>query len=246
MTAMPSKSGVAIGNKMSRASTARVAASQTAACGWNRIHRELMDFTDKVEQLVVDAKVNGLTVSAPYINRGAYRFVAIDRVTLQYGLGAVKGTGKGAIDNLVAARASGGAFKDLLDFVKRVDRHVVNRRAIEAFIKAGAFDTIESNRHALLQSLPNAIELAEKADRDKQQVSLFGEAGADSGTELALANVPPWNDRDKLTNEKQALGFYFSGHPFTSYEKEVRQIVKTALKDIAPNTMVLLAGILHE
>ncbi|MBL8519903.1 MAG: DNA polymerase III subunit alpha [Betaproteobacteria bacterium] len=206
----------------------------------------VMDFTDKVEQLVEDAKANGLVVSAPDINRGAYRFVAMDRTTLQYGLGAVKGTGRGAIENIVAARAAGGPFKDLLDFVKRVDRHVVNKRAMEAFIKAGAFDALEPNRHALLLSLPSALELADKADRDKQQVSLFGDAGADSGAELALANVTPWGERDKLMHEKQALGFYFSGHPFTSYEKEVRQIVKTALKDIAPNTMVLLAGILHE
>ncbi len=206
----------------------------------------VMDFTDKVEQLVGDAKANGLAITAPDINRGTYRFIAVDRSTIQYGLGAIKGTGRGAIDNLVAARASGGPFKDLLDFVKRVDRHVVNRRAIEAFIKAGAFDGLEPNRHALLLSLPNAVELAEKADRDRQQVSLFGEAGADGGSELALVSAPPWSDRDRLTNEKQALGFYFSGHPFSSYEKEVRQIVKTALKDIAPNTMVLLAGILHE
>ena len=206
----------------------------------------VMDFTDKVEQLVVDSKTNGLTVSAPDINRGAYRFVAIDRTTIQYGLGAVKGTGRGAIDNIVAARASGGAFKDLLDFVKRVDRHVVNKRAMEAFIKAGAFNALEENRNALLQSLANALELADKAERDKQQVNLFGDAGADSGAELTLVSAQAWSERDKLINEKQALGFYFSGHPFSSYEKEVRQIVKTALKDIAPNTMVLLAGILHE
>ena len=206
----------------------------------------VMDFTDKVQQLFEDAKANNLNILAPDINRGAYRFVAIDRKTVQYGLGAVKGTGHGAIENIVAARASGGAFSDLLDFVKRVDRHTVNRRAMEALIKAGAFDAIEPNRAALLASLPQAIELADKAERDKQQVSLFGDATHESGQILTLVNMPPWSDRDRLIHEKQALGFYLSGHPFTSYAAEVRQFVKTELKDIQPNTITLLAGVLHE
>ncbi|HEX4858078.1 MAG TPA: DNA polymerase III subunit alpha, partial [Usitatibacteraceae bacterium] len=204
----------------------------------------VMDFTDKVEQLYQDSLANGLKVLPPDINRGAYRFVPLDRTTIQYGLGAVKGTGRGAIENIIAARAANGAFADLLDFVKRVDRHTVNRRAMEALIKAGAFDALEANRHALLESLPQAIELAEKADRDRQQVSLFGDIGADSGEVLSLARVPPWTERMRLIEEKQALGFYLSGHPFTSMEAEVRQFARTALKDIAPNTMVLLAGIL--
>jgi DNA polymerase-3 subunit alpha len=206
----------------------------------------VMDFTDKVEQLVEDAKANGLVVRSPDINRGTYRFVAIDRATIQYGLGAIKGTGRGAIDNIVAARAAGGPFKDLLDFVKRIDRHVVNRRALEAFIKAGALDMIEANRNALLLSLPAAIELADKADRDKQQVSLFGDSPETSGDVLTPSQAAPWGMRETLTHEKQALGYYFSGHPFASFEKEVRQIVKTPLKDIAVGTTVLLAGILHE
>ncbi|MEP7154256.1 MAG: DNA polymerase III subunit alpha [Betaproteobacteria bacterium] len=206
----------------------------------------VMDFTDKVQQLFDDAKANKLNVLAPDINSGAYRFMPIDRKTIQYGLGAVKGTGGSAIENIVAARAMGGPFKDLLDFVKRVDRHTVNRRAMEALIKAGAFDTIEANRAALLTSLPQALELAEKAERDKLQVSLFGEATHEGGQVLTLVNVSPWSDRDRLNNEKQALGFYLSGHPFTSYASEVRQFAKTELKDIQPNTIVLLAGVLHE
>ena len=206
----------------------------------------VMDFTDKVQQLFDDAKANKLTVLPPDINRGAYRFMPIDRKTIQYGLGAVKGTGHGAIENIVAARATGGPFKDLLDFTRRVDRHTVNRRAMEALIRAGAFDSIDSNRLALLTSLPQAIELADKAERDKQQVSLFGDATPEGGQMLTLVKVAPWSDRERLNNEKQSLGFYLSGHPFTSYAAEVRQFARTELKDIQPNTLVLLAGILHE
>ena len=205
----------------------------------------VMDFTDKVQQLFDDAKANKLVVLPPNINHGAYRFVAIDRKTIQYGLGAVKGTGRGAIENIVAARAAKGLFTGLLDFVQRVDRHTVNRRAMEALIRAGAFDALADNRNGLLAQLPEAIELAEKADRDAQQVSLFGDATGGSLNVLAPSTLPPWGDRELLRNEKLALGFYLSGHPFASYEKEIRQFVKTRLEDVEPrDEPLLMAGIL--
>ena len=205
----------------------------------------VMDFTDKVQQLFDDTKANKLNVLAPDINTSTYRFVATDRKTIQYGLGAVKGTGHGAIENIVSARAAKGLFKDLLDFVKRVDRHTVNRRAMEALIRAGAFDSLDGNRLALLHSLPQAIELADKADRDAQQENLFGDATEGGLEVLTLMKVPPWGDRERLKNEKLALGFYLSGHPFTSYEREIRQFVKTRLVDVQPkDDPVLMAGIL--
>ena len=204
-----------------------------------------MDFTDKVQQLFDDTRANKLKVLAPDINTGVYRFVATDRKTIQYGLGAVKGTGYGAIENIVAARAAKGKFAGLLDFVKRVDRHSVNRRAMEALVRAGAFDSSDANRAALLASLPQAIELAEKADRDAQQVDLFGEATGGSLEVLTPVKVTPWGDRELLKHEKLALGFYLSGHPFTSYEREIRQFVKTRLIDVQPkDEPVLMAGIL--
>ncbi len=205
----------------------------------------VMDFTDKVKQLFDDTRANKLNVLAPDINTGSHRFVATDRKTIQYGLGAVKGTGYGAIENIVSARAAKGVFKDLLDFVKRVDRHTVNRRAMEALIKAGAFDALEPNRASLLASLPQAIELADKADRDAQQENLFGDATSGGLEVLTPVRVQAWGEREKLKQEKLALGFYLSGHPFTSYEREIRQFVKTRLIDVQPkDDPVLMAGIL--
>jgi DNA polymerase III subunit alpha len=207
----------------------------------------IMDFTDKVQQIADDARTMGLKLLAPDINQGTYRFYPIDERTIRYGLGAVKGTGRNAIDAIVSARDSGGPFRDLLDFVKRVDRGHVNRRAIEALIRAGAFDGIEANRAALIATLPHAIELAEKAERDAQQVNLFGEATPESGGALELVNVPMWSERERLNHEKTALGFYLSGHPFTSYAREIRQFAKTLLSDLQPkNESILLAGILYE
>jgi DNA polymerase-3 subunit alpha len=207
----------------------------------------VMDFTDKVQALFDDARGIGLTVLAPDINKGTTRFKPIDEKTIRYGLGAVKGTGASAIENIVSARTAGGAFKDLLDFVKRVDRGRVNRRAMEALIRAGAFDAIEPNRLMLITKLPKAIEMAEKAERDAQQVSLFGEATGGSMDVLELVNVGVWSDRERLNNEKLALGFYLSGHPFASYEREIRQFVKTELGSLeAKNDPVMMAGILYE
>jgi DNA polymerase-3 subunit alpha len=206
----------------------------------------LMDDTDKVQLVFDDTKKNGVEILPPDINSGTYRFVPLDRKTIRYGLGAVKGTGQSAIENIVAARAAKGPFKDLLDFVQRIDRRVVNRRAMEAMIRAGAFDVINPHRHSLLASLGNAIEMAEQAEKNASQVSLFGDAEAASGEALALVQVKEWSEREKLLNEKQALGFYLSGHPFDTYAAEVRQLVRTQLKDIQPRPeTMLLAGILY-
>ena len=207
----------------------------------------IMDFTDKVQLIADDARAIGLTLLAPDINDGTYRFFPTDEQSIRYGLGAVKGTGRGAIEAIVAARNEGGAFTTLLDFVKRVDHSHVNRRAMEALIRAGAFDGIEPNRAALIATLPQASELADKALRDAQQVNLFGESSPEAGGSLELVAVPMWSDRDRLNNEKLALGFYLSGHPFTSYAREIRQFAKTLLVDLQPkNESILIAGILYE
>ncbi len=207
----------------------------------------IMDFTDKVQQIADDSRTIGLTLLAPDINLGTYRFFPTDVHTIRYGLGAVKGTGRAAIEAIEAARKEGGAFTSLLDFVKRADRSRVNRRAMEALIRAGAFDHIHANRAQLIASLPQAIELADKAERDAQQVNLFGDATPESGGVLEMVDVPAWSERDRLNNEKISLGFYLSGHPFTSYAREIRQFAKTLLVDLQPkNESILMAGILYE
>jgi len=204
----------------------------------------LMDDTDKVQLVFDDTRRNKVEILPPDINTGTTRFVPLDRKTIRYGLGAIKGTGASAIENIEMAR-QGGPFKDLLDFVKRVDRRVINRRAMEAMIKAGAFDKLHADRASLLATLPNAIEMAEQAERNASQVSLFGDGGGEAGEALTLVPTKPWTERERLLNEKQALGFYLSGHPFDTYASEVRQMVKTPLKELQPSKDTqLLTGIL--
>ena len=152
---------------------------------------------------------------------------------MRYGLGAVKGTGQGAVEEILRARKEGGPFQNLFDFCRRVSKHSVNRRTIEALIKAGAFDGIEPNRAAMLASVPTAMEAAEQAARSANQASLFGD---DSGDVVAgeLAKVAPWDLHKKLTEEKSALGYYYSGHLFDAWRDEVRRIVPMQLARLEP------------
>jgi DNA polymerase-3 subunit alpha len=209
----------------------------------------MMGDTDKVHQFRDDAVANGLKLLGPDINDGGFRFEPVDAKTIRYGLGAVKGTGESAIAAIVGARERGGPFKDLFDFCRRIDRRTVNRRAVEALVKAGAFDAIHATDHraSLLASVGIALEAAEQAERNAQQVSLFGGAEETVASAVRLVEATRWSGPEQLAQEKTALGFYFSGHPFDHYRKEIGSFVKSRLADLMPRQeAVLLAGIIAE
>jgi len=205
----------------------------------------VMDDTDKVRHFRDDAIALGLSMLPPDINASNYRFEPVDAKQIRYGLGGIKGTGQSAIDAIVAARAAGGPFRDLFDFCRRVDKRAVNRRAVEALVRAGAFDAIEPRRAALLASVGMALEAAERAEANAAQVSLFGDESAERSIGLVAARE--WSDAERLQNEKSAVGFYLSGHPFHGFAAELAPVVRTALSDLAPrNGSVLVAGIVTQ
>ncbi|MGB3836395.1 MAG: DNA polymerase III subunit alpha [Castellaniella sp.] len=212
-----------------------------------------MDDTDKVQIFWRDALDNGVAVLPPDVNASGFRFAPVADAytaqgqpprTIRYGLGGVKGTGQSAVEAILAARQADGPFASLFDFCARVDRHAVNRRTIEALIRAGAFDTLEENRAALLETLGSAIDAAEQAERNANQASLF----ADESDQLVageLARVTPWDLQTRLTEEKSALGFYFSGHLFEAWRDEIRRVAPTPLARLAPaRGQQWLAGVL--
>ncbi|MHB1245904.1 MAG: DNA polymerase III subunit alpha [Sulfuriferula sp.] len=204
-----------------------------------------MDATDKVKNFYEDTLVNGLEVLPPDINLSGYRFAPENAKQIRYGLGAIKGTGEAAISAIVAEREKEGPFQDLFDLVRRVDKRSVNRRTLESLIRAGAFDSINDHRAALLASVGMALELAEQAAADINQVSLFGDLDNDLDNQPGLVDVPRWGEKEKLLQEKTALGFYFSGHPFDAYAPELAGLAKLRLKDVAPGpNPVLLVGII--
>ena len=206
----------------------------------------VMDDTDKVRVLYEDAASNGLAVLPPDINASAYRFTPVDRATLRYGLGAVRGTGESAIGAILETRR-GGPFASLLDFCQRVDKRHVNRRCIEALVRAGAFDPIDANRASLLASVGRALEAAEQAERLASQSSLFGDADHARAAHEQLIAAPPWDLKRKLTEEKAALGYYLSGHLFSVYERELAGFPRQPLAKLAPaEHRVWMAGIVAE
>jgi DNA polymerase-3 subunit alpha len=204
-----------------------------------------MDDTEKVKILVEDSiEVCGLKILPPDINLSAYRFrpdgpppsVTGKKVTnIRYGLGGVKGAGQNAIEAMIAARESGGPFTSLFDFCKRVDKKQINRRTIEALIRSGAFDCFGVDRAVLFASVGFAMECAEQDARSANQVSLFGGDDSDLVAPPEYVKALPWTDREKLSEEKLALGFYLSGHMFDGYAAEARRFARTKLSELEPS-----------
>jgi DNA polymerase-3 subunit alpha len=202
----------------------------------------VMDDTDKVHQLYDEALACGLRVLPPDINASEYRFVPVDAGTLRYGLGAVRGTGESAVAAIVSAR-SGGAFADLFDFCRRVDRRTVNRRAIEALVRAGAFDRLDANRARLLASVGRALEAAERAERAAAQASLFGETERAQETALARVEAEPWDLERTLAEEKAALGFCLSAHPFSVHARALEGFPRTPIAKLGAAERAWIAGV---
>ena len=210
-----------------------------------------MDNTDKLKLLFEDAVKMGMAFEPPDVNRGTYRFEPVSDKRIRYGLGAVKGTGQQAIDAIVAAREEGGAFTSLFDFCVRVDRTRLNKRSLEALIKAGAFDTLQLNRAALIASVDRAFDFANAAQANANQGGLFDMGGEDahgsSAQQPDLVQAVSWGVKERLTLEKTALGFYLSGHLFDEVALEVRRFAKRQIGDlIDTREPQLLAGIVSD
>jgi len=188
----------------------------------------LMDDTDKVKDLIEDCRAIGLKVLPPDLNASGYRFEPVAAKTIRYGLGAIKGTGRGAIEAIMAARSAGGQFADLFDLTARVDKQFVSRRVVEALVRAGAFDLLNPDRAVLLASVGRALDAAESAAAAAGQASLFG-AFESSARHVEYVPAARWSEREKLSNEKLALGYYFSGHLFTEFAAEARRLAPTPL-----------------
>src|ERR671935_2169365 len=205
----------------------------------------VMDDTEKVRQFYEDALANGLVLLPPDINASDYRFVPVDAQRIRYGLGAVRGTGEAAIQAIVQAR-SVAPFTDLFDFCRRVDKRHLNRRVVEALVRAGAFDALDPQRARLLASVGRALEAAEQAERAAAQTSLFAEAEAPRGGRDAYVEAESWDARRTLLEEKSALGFSISGHLFSIYERELAGFSRTALARLAPGERVWMAGVVAQ
>ena len=229
--------------------------------GWLKVHFTAeffcanmtieMDDTDKLKVLFEDALKFGISFDPPDVNRGTHRFEPISDKVIRYGLGAIKGTGQQAIDAIVKAREEGGLFTSLFDFCVRVDRSRLNKRTVEALVKAGAFDSLQRNRASLAASIDRAFDFSTATSANANQGGLFDMMGDDthgsSTQEPELVDVLPWGVKEQLTNEKTAVGFYLSGHLFDAVEREVRLFAKRKIDDLIDSREPqLLAGIVSD
>lgn len=208
-----------------------------------------MDNTDKVVTLIDECNQMGLIVSAPDVNTSFHYFAIQSETEILYGLGAVKGVGEGAIENIVMERNADGPFKDIFDFCERLDLQKSNKRVMTALLKAGALDGLGSNRATIAATLPVAVSLAEQKGRagGMGQTDLFGDVSEqvrDRETEMIAAE--PWTDQRRLEGERETLGLFLSGHPIDAYESVVRAINCRKIAKLRPDeSSVRVVGLVY-
>ena len=215
-----------------------------------------MQNTDKIVILIDECRSMKLSIVPPDINLGKFNFVVNDEGEIVYGLGAIKGLGEGPVAGILAAREQGD-FVSLLDICQRVDSQSINKRAMEALIRAGALDklidgNIDHTRAVLSALLPQAMKAAEQSSRNQASgvQDMFGEiepegtTGADALT--VNLNVRAWTEQYRLAIEKEALGLWLSGHPIDEFLDELSHITKTRLSKLRPERgPQTIAGVLH-
>jgi DNA polymerase-3 subunit alpha len=192
-----------------------------------------MDNTDKVVMLIEETRRMNIDIVPPSVNASFYSFTVTDEKTIQYGLGAIKGVGAAAIDNLIAEREEHGSYENLFDLCKRIDLRKANKRVLDALIKSGAMDSLGAGRSTLIENLDKATSLAEQhnKDLDSGQNDMFGlDASTTSNENVEDSSVydvvKDWDDKQRVMFEKDTLGFYLSGHPINRYKQELSKITR--------------------
>ncbi len=207
----------------------------------------VMENTDKVALYIDECRRMGIGILPPDINISKDAFSVVGR-EIRFGLAAVKNVGKGAINNIISARQEEGKFLSLVDFCRRVDLRIVNKRVIESLIKCGAFSSLEASRAQLLAGLDEVIEMAQQYQQDKMsgQHSLFNLFETDKSQDYRLPRVAEFTPERLLALEKETIGFYITSHPLAAYSDYLRQhtINSRELRELTDGERVVLGGIL--
>ncbi|HXJ19962.1 MAG TPA: DNA polymerase III subunit alpha, partial [Polyangia bacterium] len=226
------------------------------------------DDTDAVVKFIAEAKSQGIAVLRPDVNESDTNFSVVvgqedkdnGKKVIRFGLGAVKGVGEGAVEVVKQAREQGGRLLSLFDFCRRADGRKVNRKVIEALVKAGAFDGIAQqngvSRARVFGAIGLASERAAEAQREREsgQTNLLallsgGPSQGDKNGHVQDDKYPPcdeWMPKELLANEKEALGFYISGHPLDRYAGEIRRFTNATAANCTEKgerAEVVLAGV---
>jgi DNA polymerase-3 subunit alpha len=211
------------------------------------------DNTTKVVTYVDEVKHMGIELLPPNINRSSLKFIASSdegKEAILFGLGAIKGAGDIAINSILEARGD-EPFKDLSDFISRIDASKVNKKVIESLIKSGALDSFGYTRKAMLTQIDTIIEAAQKAAAAKKQAlnSLFGDGAEMTSVQVELEHMDEFDQKELLAFEKETLGFYVSGHPLDKYKKQIDKLkytLSSEIEDLADGSEALLVGKIEE
>lgn len=189
----------------------------------------VMDDTDRIAFTVSETKKIDLVIHAPNINQSEYQFSILDNKTITYGLGAIKGVGEALVQALVSERNNNGNYQDIFDFCLRIEKKFLNRRAIEALIYSGAFDSLTVDRATLIATYPSAIKQAEQIQNDHAngQSGLFStvESHVDYEKKYVSAECLPF--KKMLMFEKSVMGYYLHRHPTDAFKSDLQSIVCT-------------------
>ncbi len=190
-----------------------------------------MDNTDKVVIALEECMQMNIAIIPPRLNMSNYKFTVNEKDEIVYGLGAIKGVGEGAIEEMLIERKKNGRFTGLYDLCKRVDLRKFNKRVLEALIRAGALDEFDENRAAHLAELPTALKVAEHHNKmlETGQNDLFGLStqtiNQDTSENQSYAtDIANWSLKQKLLEEKSVLGLFLTGHPIQQYQEELKKI----------------------
>jgi DNA polymerase-3 subunit alpha len=196
-----------------------------------------MDHTDKVVTLIKECADMDLHVKPPDVNHSLYEFAAGGERTIRYGLGAVRGVGRGAVDALIAEREARGPYTSIEDLCRRLDLQKTNRRVLEALIRSGSLDGLGANRATLLHRLPAAMQLGDQNSKAHEagQNDLFGLA-SDAHTQVVVpirsSEQPDWSETVRLAGERETLGLYLTGHPIARFEGALAHVVSHRIGDL--------------
>jgi DNA polymerase-3 subunit alpha len=193
--------------------------------------------TDKVTKFLEDCRRLKIEILPPDVNNPSVNFDVIDGKIL-FGLSAIKNVGKGAVEEIIRSRNKlGRNFNSIFDFCCSVDTRIVNKRALEGLVTAGAFDSVNRNRASMFSSVELALEHAHKIQNSKlaSGSSLFVEASEISVAEPALISAEEWTEKERLAKERDVVGFYVTGHPLSRYEVEYRSFTNFHIGEVEDN-----------
>ena len=204
---------------------------------------------DKTIKNIAECREMGIRILPPDINESQADFTVVEG-SIRFGLAAVKNVGVKAVESIIEARNLSGPFKDILDFCRRVDGSKVNRRVLEGLIQCGSFDFTGVYRSRLFASLDDVVRLC-GTSHDPNQLNIFSAMNSPSGAfsgGYEFSDVAEWSKREKLIKEKEALGFYITGHPLDEFEGEVKRFATYSIQDLLKSqdkSQVKVAGVIE-